>query len=207
MGPPEGSITLGNVALDRLPADITRLFAEHHDSVYRVAYRLCGGVADAEDLTQQTFLAAHRSLAQLREPEAARGWLLSILRHCFWKHCRKRRPLAAESLELDLNEIPALPPIEPIVDGEQLQRALDQLPAEAREVLTMFYFEDLAYRDIATSLEVPIGTVMSRLARAKRRLRELLAPQTETRQVELPHTETNGAPDLPKKGVRTTATF
>ncbi|MGC3966773.1 MAG: sigma-70 family RNA polymerase sigma factor [Pirellulales bacterium] len=113
---------------------------------------------------------------QLREAEAARGWLMSILRNSFWKQLRKLRPATAGSLELDLNGIPAPPAIEPIVDGEQLQKALDRLPAESREVLMMFYFEELAYREIATALEVPIGTVMSRLARAKRRLYELLAP-------------------------------
>jgi RNA polymerase sigma-70 factor (ECF subfamily) len=195
MGPATDSKSLRNAALDRpTSADITRLVTEHHDFVYRVAYRLTGSTADAEDLAQQTFLAAHRNLAQLREADAARGWLASILRNLFWKQLRKRRPSTAGSLELDLDKIPASPPDDPAVDGELLQKALDQLPAESREVLVMFYFEELAYREIAEALELPIGTVMSRLARAKRRLHELLAPKLSAPKVELARTTTEPAP-------------
>jgi RNA polymerase sigma-70 factor, ECF subfamily len=158
-------------------ADIARLVAEHHAWVYRAAYRLCGSVADAEDLTQQTFLTAQRALAQLREPAAARGWLGAILRTGFLKGVRKRRPLSAESHDVDLHDFAAPIAEEPAVDGEALQGALGDLSDDSRLILTMFYFEELSYRDIAEQLEVPIGTVMSRLSRAKEQLRRKLGPQ------------------------------
>ena len=155
-------------------ADITRLVAEHHAVVYRAAYRLSGSTADAEDLAQQTFLTAHRSLAQLRDERAALGWLMAILRSCFLKMCRKRRPLAADDLDFDLDSCAAEVPEESDVDPERLQHALDELSPEARVMLTMFYFDDLSYREIAAATEIPIGTVMSRLSRAKEQLRRKL---------------------------------
>jgi RNA polymerase sigma-70 factor (ECF subfamily) len=155
--------------------DIARLAAEHHASVYRAAYRLCGSTTDAEDLAQQTFLIAQRSLDQLRDPAAARAWLAAILRSCFLKSVRKRRPLTAADRELDLTLVPGPIPEPSLVDTERLQTALDALPADGKMILQMFYFEEQSYRDIAASLDVPIGTVMSRLSRAKEQLRRRLA--------------------------------
>lgn len=156
-------------------AYITRLVAEHHAVVYRAAYRLSGSAADAEDLAQQTFLTAHRSLAQLRDERAALGWLMAILRSCFLKLCRKRRPISADDCDLDLDSYAADVPEESDVDPERLQRALDELSPEARVMLVMFYFDDLSYREIAAATDIPIGTVMSRLSRAKEQLRRKLA--------------------------------
>lgn len=155
--------------------DIRRLVADHHQAVFRYAFRLCGGEADAEDLTQQTFLTAQQSLSQLRSAESARPWLFAILRNCFLRNCRKPRPIPAASLELDVDAIPAEVPAAVLIDRAQLQQALDRLPEHYRIVLAMFYYEDLSYRQIAEGLELPIGTVMSRLARAKEALRGLLA--------------------------------
>lgn len=159
--------------------DIARLAAEHHASVYRAAYRLCGSAADAEDLTQQTFLIAQRSLDQLRNAAAARAWLSAILRSCFLKTVRRRRPLTAADRELDLTLVPGPIPEPSLVDSERLQTALDSLSSEARLILHLFYFDDLPYREIATTLEVPVGTVMSRLSRAKEQLRRRLVELEE----------------------------
>jgi RNA polymerase sigma-70 factor (ECF subfamily) len=154
--------------------DLAELVARHHAALYGYAYRLTGAAADAEDLTQQTFLIAQRKLAQLREPAAARSWLFTILRRCFSKTLRRNQPLLAENLQLNIENIPEEIPIEASIDRQQLQRALDGLPPNYRLVLVMFFFEDCSYRQIAEQLEVPIGTVMSRLARAKARLRARL---------------------------------
>lgn len=162
--------------------DITRLIAEHHAVVFRAAFRLSGSNADAEDLTQQTFLAAHRNIGQLREERAAVGWLMAILRSCFLKECRKRRPLAADDCDIDLDLYAEELPTDNEIDPEVLQRALGELSAESRSMLTMFYFEELSYREIAAATDVPIGTVMSRLSRAKEQLRRKLSesePDTE----------------------------
>lgn len=155
--------------------EITRLVAEHHAAVYRAAYRLSGSTADAEDLSQQTFLTAHRSLAQLRDERAALGWLMAILRSCFLKMCRKRRPISADDCDLNLDLCPGHVPDESEVDPERLQRALDELSPEARVMLVMFYFDDLSYREISAATDIPIGTVMSRLSRAKEQLRRKLS--------------------------------
>lgn len=154
---------------------IEELVATHHAALYRYAYRLSGKVADAEDLVQQTFMTACRKLDQVREPEHVSAWLYAILRSCFLKSCRKPQPLPAGPLELNLDQLAdeASPPAE--LDGDQLQLALDQLPLEYKMVVLLFYFEHCSYKEIAERLDVPMGTVMSRLARAKQRLRSLLA--------------------------------
>lgn len=154
--------------------DIAQLVADHHAAVYRYAYRLTGATCDAEDLTQQTFLAAHVNIGQLREPEHSRAWLFAILRSCYLRLCRQRRPIAAASLDLDLNSIPADLPDELRVDANELQRAIDELPDEFKVVVLLFYFEGCSYREISEKLSVPVGTVMSRLSRGKARLRERL---------------------------------
>jgi len=146
--------------------------------VYRYAYRLTGSVPDAEDLTQQVFLTAQERLSQLRKEESARGWLLAILRNYFLKMRQKRRPILAENLGLDMHTIPAVIPGEADIDRERLQQALNELPTKFRLVLTMFYYEGCSYREIADRLDLPIGTVMSRLARAKGHLRaKLFSPE------------------------------
>jgi RNA polymerase sigma-70 factor (ECF subfamily) len=154
--------------------DVAQLVAEHHQAVYRYAYRLCGVVPDAEDLTQQVFLAAQRNVGQLRQAASARSWLFAILRHCFLRGCRRRQPVAASSLPLNIDGIPAEVPSDGEIDRQRLQEALNELPEMFRLVLLMYYFEDCSYREIAKKLDLPIGTVMSRLARAKGHLRSKL---------------------------------
>jgi RNA polymerase sigma-70 factor, ECF subfamily len=153
--------------------DIAQLVAEHHQAVYRYAYRLTRSVQDAEDLTQQAFLAAQRKMRQLRNVGSARSWLYAILRNRFLKDRLRRRPALATDLPLNLESVTDAPPIKD-GDGDRLQGALNRLPDASRLVVLMFYFEECSYREIAERLNVPIGTVMSRLARAKGHLRSLL---------------------------------
>ena len=153
--------------------DIAQLVADYHQAVYRYAYRLTGTVADAEDLTQQTFLVAQDKLGQLREEGRARSWLFAILRNSFLKQRRKELPTAAADLQLNIDNIPDAG-YESEIDQERLQQALDELPERYRTVLVMFYFEDVGYREMAEAIGVPIGTIMSRLARAKGALRSRL---------------------------------
>lgn len=157
--------------------DIAKLVAEHHEAVYRYAYRLSGSQADAEDLTQQVFLIACQKGGQLRQSESVRSWLFTILRNCFLKSRAKQTPTPAATLELCLENIPE-PEHPPCwIDPDDLQQALNRLSVQDRVILAMFYFENLSYRQIAQQLAIPIGTVMSRLARAKARLRAQLFPQ------------------------------
>ncbi len=156
---------------DRAQPEITQLVLDHHREIYAYAYRLCGSIADAEDLSQSVFLTAHEKLEQLRNSGNVRGWLFAILRSHFLKLCRKRRPIPAAALEMNFDELVGRVDAPVDFDREALEDALAGLPENHRMVLVMFYFEQCSYQEIAEQLEMPMGTVMSRLARAKARLR------------------------------------
>jgi RNA polymerase sigma-70 factor (ECF subfamily) len=157
--------------------DLPELVREHHAVVYRYACRLCGCAADAEDLTQQTFLIAHQKVHQLRAALAVRAWLLAVVRSCFLKSVRKPRPMPAADIDLLVNEAADNGSAAESIDREELTAALNELPDDFRLVLLMFYFEELSYQQIAEQLEIPMGTVMSRLSRAKEHLRRRLTPE------------------------------
>ncbi|HET6423993.1 MAG TPA: sigma-70 family RNA polymerase sigma factor [Planctomycetaceae bacterium] len=157
---------------DGAPAvTVADLLHAHYAFVYRVAYRLSGSAADAEDLTQQTYLQAQTHLSQLRETSRSRPWLASIVRNLFLR--ARRRGGRAVAWNPDWEPAADTEPPEKI-DSESLQAAIDELPDEFRVPLVLFYFRELSYKDIAAELEIPLGTVMSRLARAKAHLREQL---------------------------------
>jgi len=155
----------------------------HLDVVYRVALRLAGDETQAEDLTQETMFKAYQSWHQYRTGTNARAWLLTILRHTFINQYRRERNRAAT---VDVNEVESftvfdeLQEIDPegrfydqIVDDEVL-RAIDALPDDFRETLTLSDIEGLSYAEIAQITEVPIGTVKSRLFRARQTLQRVL---------------------------------
>jgi RNA polymerase sigma-70 factor (ECF subfamily) len=155
--------------------DFSALVIAHHAPLYRYAYRLCGCAAEAEDLTQQAFLVAQQKLHQLRDADKAGGWLYSVLRSCFLKSIRRQRPVTGQAVNVEVEAVAVETPEVDDVDREQLAAALAELPEDFRLVLLMFYFEELPYHEIAQQLEIPIGTVMSRLSRAKGHLRKRLA--------------------------------
>ncbi len=160
--------------------DVERLVHEHYAPLYRYAFRLTGSAADAEDLTQEAFCTAQCKLGQLRDAGKAKAWLFSILRHNYLHRRRadKHQQFVPVECLNDLAE-PAPDPLPP-VDPERLQQALNELPETFRTPVILYYFEDFSYRDIAEQMDLPIGTVMSRLARAKVHLRNrLLVPERE----------------------------
>ncbi len=183
-GNPKGTDDQSRDVLDSVcaanpTADIAEVVAEYHADVYRYAYRLSQRQADAEDLTQQTFLIAQEKLSQVRDASKVRGWLLVVLRSLFLKSRRKKTPVPAGGLELELEQIPANDESNDEIDSEHLQQVLATLPDDYRLVLGLFYFEEMSYKEIAAELEVPLGTVMSRLSRAKGQLRQgLLVSQS-----------------------------
>ena len=160
--------------------DIEELIDQHHATLYRYAYRLTGRVEDAEDLTQQVFLLAQQKLHQIRDPTKSRSLLFTVLRTCFLKTCRKRTEIPATGMAMEIDKIPANVPVGDEIDRERLQQAINELPETFRLVLLMYYFEECSYKEIATQLEIEIGTVMSRLSRAKARLRYQLIPHRAT---------------------------
>jgi len=156
---------------------VRQLVEQHYETLYRFAYRLSGSKADADDLVQETFCTAQQKIGQLRNPGCSRAWLFRILRNHYLQRCRAPG-MAIESLDA-LALDPRIPAEEcSDVDGERLQAALNDLPEVFRTPVILFYFEDCSYREIADQLGVPIGTVMSRLARAKAYLRYCLLPRS-----------------------------
>ncbi len=153
---------------------IDELVQEHYGSLYRFGYRLSGSAQEAEDLTQEAFCQAQLKWHQLRDAKRARGWLFAILRNAYLHKVRDRKTTHVLSME-EVGDIPErVPDPLPAIDPQRLQQALDELAEPFRTPIILFYFEDFSYRDIADQMDVPIGTVMSRLARAKEFLKSRL---------------------------------
>jgi len=157
----------------RSAPNLAELAREHYALVYRYAYRLSGSAEEAEDLTQQAFLTAHRRLHQLRDANSAKSWLCAILRNTFLTRVTSQRSLQMVPLHgfWDPVQEQSAPPS---FDSNELQQVLNELSEEFRTPLILYYFEEFSYREIAEQMAVPIGTVMSRLARAKTHLRRRL---------------------------------
>jgi RNA polymerase sigma-70 factor, ECF subfamily len=166
------------------PVDQKRISFErealvHLDALYRVALRLTGNAADADDLVQETMLKAYRAWDQYEQGTNAKGWLLTILRNSFINEYR-RRTRHPESVDVDTIEPfavfgdvqeddPQGAFFDRIVDDEVL-RAIDQLPEAFRETLVLSDVEGMSYQEISKILGVPVGTVKSRLFRARQTL-------------------------------------
>jgi RNA polymerase sigma-70 factor (ECF subfamily) len=159
---------------------VQKLVEEYYGSLYRYAYRLTGAAADAEDLTQEAFCQAQLKLGQLRDAGRAKAWLFSIVRNAYLHRLRARKQEHAVSLDW-VGDLPErLPDALPEVEPGRLQRALGELPEAFRTPVILYYFEEFSYREIAEQMDLPMGTVMSRLARAKAHLRaRLLQPAAE----------------------------
>jgi RNA polymerase sigma-70 factor, ECF subfamily len=157
------------------PPNLQTLIDEHYAGLYRYGYRLSGRSADAEDLVQETFRRAYAQIGQLRNPDRAKSWLYQILRNNYLLRIRKDQRQSIVPGDV-LDERPAREDAEPLaIDPADLQAALDDLDESFRTPVILFYFEEFSYKEIADHLGLPIGTVMSRLARAKSYLRGKLA--------------------------------
>ena len=150
--------------------------APHIDAAYNLARWLTRNDDDASDVAQESLLRALRFFDGFRGG-AFRPWLLTIVRNTYLTWIQKNQPQALTPLEDDTESRGANPEelLLERVDGERLRRALDDLPREYREVIVLRELEELSYKEIAEIAGIPIGTVMSRLARARRRLQEAVA--------------------------------
>ncbi|KRB11413.1 sigma-70 family RNA polymerase sigma factor [Lysobacter sp. Root690] len=146
-------------------------------SLHRYALKLCNDPELADDLTQEVWLRALQGLGKLREAAQFRAWLFGIAHRCFMDRLRTRYAMPVDS-GIDLDELAT---VEAHDDDEDLERALAvgmaSLPLVEREVLTLFYLEELSLGDIAAALGIPLGTVKSRLFRARTLLRKYIAPE------------------------------
>ena len=156
----------------------------HLDAAFNLARWLMRHDQDAEDVVQEAFLRAFQFFHSFHG-ETGRPWLLQIVRNtCYTWLARNRAPSPATATAdaLDAVAAPACNPEAQLVlkeDRESLIRAIDALPTEFREAIVLRELEGLSYKEIARIAEIPLGTVMSRLARAREQLHALLGQKTE----------------------------
>ncbi|AKU91787.1 RNA polymerase sigma factor [Vulgatibacter incomptus] len=153
------------------PSDFARLIEPHLPVLHRLARRLCRTRSDAEDLAQEALIRAFERRGSLREPERIRGWILATVRNLHLNRVRDARPhLLVLSDTRGTDEEPRGDLERELQDGalsDELLLALRQLPEEQATVLWLRSVEDLSYEEIAEAMETPVGTVRSRLSRAR----------------------------------------
>jgi RNA polymerase sigma-70 factor (ECF subfamily) len=161
----------------------TDLLLEQIDGLYSYALMLARNRSDAEDLVQETYVRALSAITGLNENSNVKSWMFTILRNVWLNRVRAIRT-APEVFGVDLDQYLSDRPTEILKDPhflfqckeeqERVRQAIQQLSTASREVILLREFEDLSYENIANILDRPIGTVMSRLGRARAKLRELL---------------------------------
>jgi RNA polymerase sigma-70 factor (ECF subfamily) len=168
-------------------AQFEQIVLPHLDAAYNLARWLAGNDHDAEDIAQEACLRAFRFLGGFRGGNS-RSWVLSIVRNTAYTWLKQNRPQAVVSIgDEELSEIEDPTAVKNHTsalhhaDRDVLQGALESLPVEFREALILRELEGLSYKEIADIADVPIGTVMSRLARARKQLQEYLGPKGEVK--------------------------
>jgi RNA polymerase sigma-70 factor (ECF subfamily) len=156
--------------------DFESLVAQWYEPLYKFAYSLSKSESDAADLTQQTFLIWAKKGDSLRESSKVKSWLFTTLYREFLRSARRGKQSTAVDQEIleakeDPNSIASVRSIE----AQEAINALHRLDPVYREPLILFYLEDLAYKEISEILDIPMGTVMSRLSRGKKQLRAALS--------------------------------
>jgi len=150
--------------------------------LYRIAYAWCHDAALADDLVQETLSKAWVRRAQLRDEAALKAWMVSIMNHCWLDHLRGRRDFDdVEDWQDELESGADTPDV--CCNREQViacvRAAVARLPLGQRQVLTLVDLEEFGYAEVAGILDIPVGTVMSRLSRARASLRNFLDPVTQ----------------------------
>lgn len=157
---------------------------EYLDSLFGYAMVLTRNPTEAEDLVQETYLRAVRAFGRLMPDSKLKSWLFAIMRNIWLNQLRHERA-GPMFIEVDAEDDPGIP-LDPLtndphvsyvrkLEREEVRAAIENLPSQYREVIVLRDIEGFSYRQIAGILECPAGTVMSRLGRARERLRRLLA--------------------------------
>lgn len=155
--------------------DYEQVVALHHESLYRFAFSLAGNADDAAELSQEAYVRLLKKGSQLRDQSKVKSWLFTTLYRIFlgWK-CRENRFPHIEVWSAEDELPPFTPEMADEVDGEMAMDTALELDEHFRVPLVLHYLQCLTYREIAAMLNVPIGTVMSRLSRGKDLLRQRL---------------------------------
>jgi len=157
------------------------LVKHYYGDLYRFGLSLTGNETDAADLTQETFYIWANKGHQLQKAASVKSWLFTTLHREFLKTCRRRNRFSHQSIDESTEDLPNVPAdcVER-VDSRTLLRILGEIAEDFRAPLVLYYMEDLSYKEIADVLALPLGTVQSRIARAKiqilRRLSETNLP-------------------------------
>jgi len=154
----------------------------HMNDIYRTAVRLLGGETGAQDVVQDVYLQAWKSFAQFELGTNCRAWLFRILFHTLHHYRRKwlNIRMVKESDEWLENVAGSGPPVPEQITDEQMLAALAEVSQDFRAVVLLIDVEEFSYKEAAGILNVPIGTVMSRLSRGRRLLREKLAGMAQS---------------------------
>jgi RNA polymerase sigma-70 factor (ECF subfamily) len=166
------------------------LISRYEARAYQFAYRLCGNSDDASDLVAEGFVRVYTALAKFRQESQFSTWLYRIITNCFLdkrKREKNRRHEALddavgppeETLNTSIEVETAVESSERLERESVMQEAIQQLPEYQRAMIVMYHIEMLSYEQIAEALDTPIGTVKSRLNRARLALRDLLEPNRE----------------------------
>jgi RNA polymerase sigma-70 factor, ECF subfamily len=177
--PAQQGATLQDSSVAGLPAS-DRFEAEampHLNDIFRTANRILGDRQRAEDVAQEVFLQAWKSFERFETGTNCRAWLFKILFHCVNHHRRKwfRFPLLKETEEFIEANLVAETSVPEHLTDQQILNALDRIPSDFRSVVLLVDVEEFSYKEAAGILSTPIGTVMSRLSRGRKLLREELA--------------------------------
>ena len=163
--------------------NMDELVTRYYEDVWRFAMSLAGNSTDASDLTQQTFYLLQTRGHQIRDARKTKAWLFSTLYHEYLRRHRHQRKFPKLELSQVENELPHVTPDDlQRMDAATVFARMQSLEDKLRIPLSLFYMEEMSYKEIAEFLNVPVGTVMSRLFRAKLLLRGLLGVKSETEQ-------------------------
>jgi len=148
--------------------------------LYRVAVSWCNDEMLADDIVQDALAKAVQNISQLKDPDAIKSWLFTILNNQWREYLRRNRPC------LDIDELVFIADSDPEADEQrqqtrhQVRSAIAELPLSQRQTITLVDLEDMSYQEVAKALNVPIGTVMSRLNRARKALLQKIEHQEKT---------------------------
>ena len=159
----------------------------HAQGVLNVIYRMCGDAQLAEDAAQETFIRAWQNLSSYRPQTSLRNWLYRIAVNVGTDMLRKEKRILLDAIE-DLHLTDGGPGLESLVSQQErtalVQKAILSLPDASRAVLVLREYEGLSYQEISSTLDIPVGTVMSRLSYARSLLKAKLEPQLALLEVE-----------------------
>ncbi len=161
--------------------DLEAIVSELYSPLYRFAFALTRNESQSADLTQEAFLILAKQQAQVRDVTKIKSWLFTTLRREFLRGLRSQSSHPEVELKPELqDQLVSDSAVSQVIDAATVLEALAQIEESYRMVLKLFHLADLSYKEIAVSLDIPIGTVMSRLSRGKEQLRRVMATTLES---------------------------